>query len=228
MPVSLSQFLIFGIRNRLPQLSIVKLPLRIFVRTKYNSGSVLVSGIINSQTRQTRQNLPCHPVCGARFEYSLSCNDVVVAILGDFRPHFFRNRLVPRQAKLLMMNAQLNLEFLQRLLLGTEIINISVRDVIGLAIECVFISADDSLRQLVQFLVRCTEHTGIEHVVIVFAAVETDEPILNKLLDVLRSRVNHTNDFLVFAPVLPVDKEQVRKHLTVKEHNRRLVVLDSR
>ena len=189
---------------------------------------MLVGGIVDGQTGQTCQNLSGHPVSRTGLKYSFRRNDIVVAILGNFRPEIFGDRFVPRQAKLLMVNAQLNLKFLQGLLLGTEIVDISVRNVIGFAIERILITADDTLRQFIQLLICGPQHPGIKHVVIVLAAVETNQTEPHEFFHVCRCRVDHPNEFLVFTLVLPVDQKQVWKHLTVKEYNRRFVVLDSR
>ena len=125
-----------------------------------------------------------------------------------------------------MMDAQLDLELLQALLLGTEIVNISVREVIRLA-EKARMFVNDLLRQVVDCLNRPSDHTGIENMVIVLAVIEADQSILREFCNIIRTRVDESIDcgfvLVRLALELPVNQQQVREHLAVKEHDRCLI-----
>ena len=53
--------------------------------------------------------------------------------------------------------------------------------------------------------------------VVVLPVVEADELLLEESTDLLGRRVDHANN-LVGALALPADDEEVRKYLTVEEH----------
>ena len=132
-----------------------------------------------------------------------------------------------------MVNAEFDLPLLQTLFLGTEVVNVRIRDVICLTEEAVvalgfLLAADDLLGEVVELLLRITHQTSIENMVVVPAAVEPDETEFHQLLDFLGLRVNHPYNGLVGPFNFPVHQEQVREHLHVVEDELSLVVFDSR
>ena len=109
-----------------------------------------------------------------------------------------------------MMDAQFDFEFLQTLLLGAEIVNISVREVIRFTKKaCMFV--DNLLRQIVNCLNRPPDHTGIENVVIVLTVIKADQSILREFCNIICTRVDEPIDcrffFVRCALELPVDQQ---------------------
>ena len=86
---------------------------------KYNSGSQTVGRVVDRHPGKVCKDLTRYEVCLSvlRIEQRLRCQNVVVAILCDLVPKALRHRLVSGQAKLLMVDAQLDLELLQALFL---------------------------------------------------------------------------------------------------------------
>ena len=72
-----------------------------------------------------------------------------------------------------MMDTKLDLPFLQALLLGCKIVNISVGYVVCLSEESA-LPLDYILRQLEQSSVILFYHATIQNMIVVFAVVETD------------------------------------------------------
>ena len=70
-------------------------------------------------------------------KYRLGCDYVVVTIFSYFRPHFFRNRLIPRQTKFLVMDTKLDFPFFKGLLSRSEVVYVRIRYVISFAEETV-------------------------------------------------------------------------------------------
>ena len=124
-----------------------------------------------------------------------------------------------------MMQAQFNLKLLQRLLFTGEVINIRVRDIIGFAKEAVRITVDDLIRQIEKLLIRIAHKSSIKNMIIVSAAVKTDQTETHQFFNLSRSRVNHTNNRLSFAFNLPVYKEEVREHLNIIEHKLGIIIV---
>ena len=119
------------------------------------------------------------------------------------------------------MDAQLDLPPLQGLLLGGEVVDIGVRQVVGLLEALLDEVGYDLAGQVVELLVRVTQHPTVEDMVVVPTVVESDEFLLRKVGDLVRRRVDHPLD-LVRTTDLPVHEEQVGEHLDV-ENDRRVV-----
>ena len=64
--------------------------------------------------------------------------------------------------------------------------------------------------------------------IVVSAAVKTDQTKPHQFLNFSRRRVNHTDNRLSFAFNFPVDQEQVRKHLNIIKHKFSIIVFCSR
>ena len=207
--------------------TIVELILRLAVVAEYNPGSQRVCRIIDRHPRHICQNLASCEVSLTSIKGCFCCNNIVVAILGNLRPKLLRYRLVPGQTKFLMVNTQFNLEFLQRLFLTGEIIHIRIRYIIGFTEEAICAAVNDLSREIIKLLVRIPHQPGIENMIIVPAAVETNQTESHQLLDLSRSRVNHTNHRLAFTLDFPVHKKQIRKHLNIVEHELSIIVFCS-
>ena len=81
-------------------------------------------------------------------------DNVVVTVFGDLGPHLLRHRLIPGKTEFLVMDTQFDLPLLETLLLGREIVDIGIRDVVRLSEERVAtVAVDNLLRKLVQLLV---------------------------------------------------------------------------
>ena len=189
------------------------------VRTEYNSGSKLVGRIIDSHLGNLCQNLTCGKVALRVIPDCLCCKNIVIAVFRNLRPKFFRNGFVPRKTKLLMVNAQLDFPLLQALLLRTVIIDIRVRDIICFSKHRIRRSADNSLRERVELLIRISNHTSIENVVIVTTAVESNQLELDEFLDLFWLGVNHADNLLTSTLYLPVDQEEIREYLHIVEYD---------
>ena len=200
--------------------AVIELILRLLVSTEDNLCGQSVRGIVDGHSSHIGQDLTSYEVSLTGIEYCLRSNDIIVTILGDLLPHALRNRLVPRKAKLLMVDAEFDLPLLQALFFRAEVVNISVRDIIGFAKEAVIalgflFAADDPLRQVVKLLIGIAHQASIKNVVIIPPAVEADESELHQALDVFRGRVDHPNHRLCASCKLPVHEEKVRKHLNI-------------
>ena len=121
--------LVIDLRN-VTHITIIESVLRMLVRTKYNSGSELIGRIVDGHLGNLCQDLTCGKVALRVIPDRLRCNNIVIAVFSNLRPKFFRNWLVPRKTKLLMVNAKIDFPLLQALLLRTVIIDIRVRDII--------------------------------------------------------------------------------------------------
>ena len=218
---------------RVTHVAVVELILGFLVPAKYNFGGQSIGGVVDRHAGHISQDLTSHKVSLASIKHRLSCDDIIVAILCDLLPQMLRNRLIPRKTQLLMVNAEFDLPFLQALFLGAEVINVRIRDIIGLTEEAVvalgfLLAANDLLGEVVELLLRIAHQTSIENMVVVPAAVEPDETELHQLLDFLGLRVNHPYNGLVGSFNFPVHQEQVREHLHVVKDELSLVVFDSR
>ena len=213
--------------EHLRQIRVDELILRMLVATEYDPCGMLVRGVVNRQTRNRSKDLPSRPVTRKMVEHCLSGNNVVVAILGDFLPPILRDRLIPWHTELLVMDPEFDLPLLQALLVASrrEVVHIGVGYVVRFTKERVSILADDPLAELVQFLVRVTQISGIEDVVVVPTAVETDQLHAHELLDLLRGRVDHSDNLIPISLELPVHQEQIREHLDIEEHDSLVVVV---
>ena len=74
-------------------------------------------------------------------------------------------------------------------------------------------------------LVRISHKPCIEHVVVILTVVKTDKPILKKILDVMRCRVNQLNRSLVLTGCLVNHNKQIREYLNIEKYNRLFGVL---
>ena len=120
-----------------------------------------------------------------------------------------------------MVDAQVDFKLLQALLFCAEVVNIRVGEVIRLT-EKTRMFVDDLLRQIVDCLNRPPDHAGIKDMVVVLAVVEANQTILCEHRNIICAGVDHAmNHRLVAALKLPVDQQQIRKHLAVKEYDRR-------
>ena len=117
-----------------------------------------------------------------------------------------------------MMDAQLNLEFLQALLFRGEVINIRIGQVICFSKETHMV-VDNAVRQRVQLFRIPAEHTGPKHVVIVLTVVKANQTILRQLFNIRSTGVNQPSYRLVITSELPVDQEEVREHLAVEKYD---------
>ena len=116
------------------------------------------------------------------------------------------------------MNAQLDLPLLKTLLLGSEVVNISVGDVVGLAEESGS-SLDDVLRQVVQSFVVVSDKPCVQDVIVVLTVVESDKSELDKLLYLSSRRVDEFyRSYVSFR--LVHHYEEIRENLDVVKHKR--------
>ena len=56
------------------------------------------------------------------------------------------------------------------------------------------------------------------------SVIKTNQTIFDKFFNFGRLRVNHSNDWLIFPFVLPVNKKQIRKDFYIKERNRSFII----
>ena len=202
--------------------AVIELILRRAVRAEYKPGRVAVGRVIYRKAGKVGQDLPGNPVFLPCIENGFCRNNVVLTVVRDHLPFFLRHRLIPRKAEFLMMDPQFDLPLLQALLLAAEVINIRVRDPIGVPKHGVLAAADDPLAQFIEFLDRISNVAGIQHVVVVPAAVEPNQPHMHQVLDVLRSRIHKSHNRLVFACKLVADEEQIRKDFHIEEDKRNI------
>ena len=118
--------------------------------TENNASGQAVGRVVDGHSSNICQNLTCNEVGLTVFgvEHCFGGNNVVVTVFRNLLPLLFGYRLVPRQAKFLMVDAQFDLELLQALLFGREVINIRVGQVISLAKEAHMV-VDNVVRQCV-------------------------------------------------------------------------------
>ena len=123
--------------------------IRIALFAEYNSCGKAIRGVVDRHSSQVSQNLTSSEVTFQMVEYRFSRQHIVIAIFGCLIPQFFRNRLIPRKSKLLVMNTELDLPLFQRLFLRSKVVNISVREIIRFSEEytsCAFLCVNDLLR----------------------------------------------------------------------------------
>src|SRR5690606_26497805 len=116
---------------------------------------------------------------------SLGCKNIVTAIVNNTFPVFLVDRLIPRKVHLLVRDTQFDLELLQPLLLGAEVVNIGVADVVSFTKGCITIVVDDLLRQLVESLVVVPKVSCVQNMVVVTTVVESDQLQLEETFDLL-------------------------------------------
>ena len=88
---------------------------------------------LTGETRDRSEDLTGLPVRLQMVPYLLCGDDVVVAICGDFLPHLLRHRFVPGEAEFLVVDTQLDLPLLEGLLLGGEVVDIGIGQVVCLS-----------------------------------------------------------------------------------------------
>ena len=120
----LTILVVFSPADRFRQISVVELVLRFTVFTKYNLCRKTICRIIDRDVRndvqksyQINLDFSCDKVTLTSIEDRFRCDNIIVTILGNLWPKLFFNRFIPRQAKLLMVNSQLDLPLLEGLLL---------------------------------------------------------------------------------------------------------------
>src|SRR5678815_5423879 len=96
------------------------------VLPEYDSRSMFRSGVVDTETTELSQNLTSDPVTLTRFEHDLARANIVRAVVQNIPHPVFRDRLVPRQIQFHVEDTQLNLELLEALLDGAELVDISV------------------------------------------------------------------------------------------------------
>ena len=202
------------------QISVIELILWFPLISKYNFLCKRIGRIIHRHSSQICQNLSCCPVSFQIMECRFGCNYIVITILGNFRPHFFRNRLIPRKSQLLMVDTHLNLQFLQALFISSrcKVIHICIRNIVGFSKETIGASADDFLREVIKLLVCITHESCIQNMIIISPTVKPDQPESHQFLNLRWSRVNHTHHRLSFALDFPVYKEQIWKYLNIVKY----------
>ena len=88
------------------------------------------------------------------------------------------------------MDAQFDLELLQTLLFGREVVNIRVGQIIRLTEETgMFV--DDAVRQCIELFRRPPQHTSPKHMIVVLAVIETNKPIFRKGFNLFRAGIYH-------------------------------------
>ena len=100
---------------------------RLLLFPKYDSGSKRICRVVYRHSSNFGQDLSRGPVSFEMVKDSFCCQNIVIAILGDFNPFPFRNRLIPWKSELFMTDTEFNLPFFQRLLLGSKVINVRIR-----------------------------------------------------------------------------------------------------
>ena len=129
------------------QISVIELILWFPLVSKYNLLGKRIGRIIHCHSSQIRQNLSSCPISFQIMECRFGCNYIVITILGNFRPHFFWNRLIPRKPKLLMMDSHLNFQLLQALFISgrCKVIHIRIGNIVGFSKETIRTSTDNFL-----------------------------------------------------------------------------------
>ena len=203
------------------QVGVDKLVLRLAVVPENDPGGVRVRGRVHRQSGNIGQHTTSDEVLVAIVEDRLRGGDVVCAVVRNLKDLVVRDRLVPRVLVLLVMDPELELELLETLLLRREVVNIRVRQIIRLAEEDVLaVTFNDLLAEVVELLVRVAHVPSVQNMVVVPSVVEPDQLHPHELFDLRGRRIDHANNLLTLARVLPADHEQVREHLNVEENDR--------
>ena len=142
-------------------------------------------------------------------------------------PLLFWNWLIPRKAKLMMLQSEIDFPLLQTLLISrrSKIVDIRIRNIIGFAKECrlvriMLILVNNFLTQFEQLFVGISQISCVQDVVIISSTIETNKFQRKQIFDLFRSRVNHSIASLVFSFVFPIDQKQIRKDFDVEENQR--------
>ena len=213
-------FAVASVWNFLSHIPIVELALRMSLPAEYNPGSEAVRGVVDCHARDIRQNLTRREVSlpPFRVKHGLGRQYVVLAILRDLRPEFLRYGLVPRKPQFLMVNAEFNLELLQRLLLARKVVNIRVGEIVRLAEESLPLR-HDFLRKTVKLFVRVAHVGRVENMIVVLAAVNAHKTELHQILDFSRRRVYHSYNRNALSRRLPAGDKEVGKDFHVVEYH---------
>src|SRR5699024_10993276 len=209
--------------EHLAQVGVHKALLWVPLPTEDDPGSVSLRRGVHRQTAQCCQNLSSDEVSLASVEHGLGGVDIVLAVLDNLRDHVLWNWLVPGDLHLHVMDAEFDLPLLQALLDRREVVNIGVRQIVGLSEQHITTVVDDRLREVVQLLVVIPEVPPIQNMVVVSTVVEADELEAHQLLDLLGGWVDHLLD-VVGPVILPTDKEEIRVDLNIVEDD--LIHLD--
>ena len=204
----------------LRQIRIIELHLRLRVIPKYKPGGQLVCGIVHGHACDLGQNLSRLKVAGQFVKYSFRCNHIVIAVRRDLGPSFFRHRLIPRQSKLLMVNPKFNFPLFQTLFLCREVVHISVGNIISVSEHGVLTAINDPLTQPINGFIVVSDHSGVQNMIVVPPAVKPDQLLADQFVDLAPAWINHPDDTLAFSRFFPVDQQQIRKHLNIKENQR--------
>ena len=126
-----------------------------------------------------------------------------------------------------MVNTQLNLKFLQRLLVASrcKVVYIRIGYVIRFTKKAIRAAIHNLLRKVVEFQVGVPHHPGIQNMIVVSTAVESNKSEPHQVFNFRRCRINHTNYRFTFTFNLPVNQEKVRKDLHIIEHEFCIVIL---
>ena len=167
-------------REHLREVGVDELTLRSLVVPKNDSCGVFVGGVIHRQPTELREDLSSLKIGLQMQESRLSGINVIVTVLDDLWNHLVGDRLVPWQTKLLMMDAQLNLESLQALLVRRrrKIVNIRVGRIISFREHGAWIFIDDPLAELVDLQSREPQISSIQEVIVILAIVESNKLVL--------------------------------------------------
>src|SRR5574344_608020 len=94
-----------------------------------------------------------------------------------------------------MVNAELDFPLLQRHFISrrSKVINISVRKVVRISKECVFMITNNVLTHFVKLFVRISKKSCIENVVVISTIIKTDEFELKQILNVFWGGINQRN-----------------------------------
>ena len=158
---------------------------------EYDLGGMGVGSVVDRQTAEVRQHLSGREVLVQMLEHGLRRPDVILAVRLHQRPLVLRDRLVPRHAEFVVVDAELDLPLLQALLLLGEVVDIRVGQVVRLAEERVAVAAHDLHAQLVQHgVVEPHKPPRPQHVVVVLAVVEPHEIAVEQRHDRLPRRVD--------------------------------------
>ena len=210
--------------EHLRQVCVLQVLLSVPLTLEYDLSGQLVGAGVDRETCDRSEDLTCLPVRLQMVPYLLCGDDVVVAICGDLFPHLLRHRFVPGKTELLVVDTQFDLPLLEGLLLGGEVVDIGVGQVVGLSESLLDKIVDDLTREVIELNVRVAQDTTVEDMVVVPTVVESYELPLHKIRDLVRSRVDHPLD-LVGSPNFPVHKEQVREYLDVVNDGRTVIRL---
>ena len=211
--------------SQVTHVTVVELVLRLAVPAKYNPGGQAVGRIIDRHLGDIRQDFSRGEIRLPGVEDCFCGNNVIVTVFCNLLPQLLCHRLVPGQAELFVVDAKLDFPLLQALLLGAEVVNIGIADVICLAEETVFATTDDTLTELIQLLIRITHKPCIQNMIVIPAAVESDKAEFQQLLNLSRCGVNHPDNRLPLTGNFPVDQKQVWEHLNVVKDDTCLIVV---